>query len=253
MIQVFKGFLRSLRKKFYSLGSRKLCIICGHSFIGFISAGSKSDVFNKYKVSGAGFRKDVICSNCGSLDRSRLIYLFLNRLKKTVFTSKIKLLHVAPDTEFPELLKGNKSMDYMSIDSIAGAADLQMDINNLSLPSESFDVVICNHVIEQISDDKKALKELFRVLKKDGFAILQSPISLILSETLEDPLVNTPEQRKACYGQEDMFRIYGQDYKNRLSNAGFRVEIYNPESFLSPEEIDRFGVNPNENIFVGNQ
>jgi SAM-dependent methyltransferase len=253
MIRLLKSIYRNVRYVIYSLGKQKKCPICDASFIKFLSAGSKSNALVKYQVDAAGYRQNVTCLSCESSDRSRLLYLFLTLKHESLLNSSINLLHIASDTEFPSFFKSKKNISYFNGDLDKDLGDLELDVTNLSFESNFFDVIICNHVIEQIEDELSATKELFRVLKKDGLAILQAPISRIRNETYENLNLNTPEQYESAYGQKDMRRMYGQDYKKRLELAGFIMHESKPNDFLSIELITLHGINPNESIFIGSK
>ena len=250
-IAFLKNFYRKIRLYILSIGSQKLCPICNKSFCMFLSAGSRSTALKDNEVIGAGYRNNVICPSCYSSDRSRLLYLFLIEMKATTLNQDIRLLHIAPDTEFPSFFKNKKNIKYYSGDLDKNLADLEIDVTKLDFDDSFFDAIICNHVLEQIDDDFIALKEIFRVLKKNGFAILQSPISRILETTYENKNLATLEDYQREYGQSDMRRIYGKDYQNRLESIGFNVDIYKPSSFLSPDLICRYGINLHENIYIG--
>lgn len=126
---------------------------------------------------------------------------------------------------------------------------IKMDITNINLPDNQFDCIICYHVLEHILDDKKAMKELFRILKPGGWAILQSPVDPNRDETFEDPNVVSPEERERVFGQRDHVRIYGQDYKNRLERAGFTVKLDNYSRELGDNIIKKYGLMKDETIY----
>jgi len=246
-----KNYYRKIRLWLLSISSQKQCPICKTSFLIFLPAGSKGYALKKYQVDGAGYRKNVICPSCNSSDRSRLLYLFLIKMRASILNKNIRLLHIAPDTEFPSFFKNKKNINYYNGDLDKNLADLEIDITKIDFDQNFFDVIICNHVLEQLDDDFIALKELFRVLKKDGFAILQSPISRTLETTYENKSLSTADDYLREYGQPDMRRIFGQDYQNRLESVGFKVDIYKPDTFLSYDLISRHGINLNENIYIG--
>ncbi|MCG2686887.1 methyltransferase domain-containing protein [Candidatus Parcubacteria bacterium] len=124
------------------------------------------------------------------------------------------------------------------------------DITKMNFQDKFFNVIICNHVLEHVKDDQKAMHELFRVLKPKGIDILQVPISKTVKETFEDFSMTTPEDREKYFGQEDHVRIYGQDYKKRLESVGFKVELYDIKKDLSIKEIKIFGLNQEEILYV---
>jgi len=142
------------------------------------------------------------------------------------------------------------NLNYLSTDLDDPWVMTHMDIMAIPLPDNHFDCIICYHVLEHIADDRQALKELFRVLKPDGWAIIQSPIDMNRETTLEDPLVTTPEDRRKLFGQDDHVRVYGRDYIERLREAGFYVT---PDTFvkqLSNKMIEKFGLIKEEILFI---
>ena len=174
------------------------------------------------------------CSNCGSLERHRLIWLYFTE-KTNLFKDKVRMLHIAPEKCFVEIFKSAPNIDYVTADIVKGNAMVYMDIQDIQYPDEYFDVIYCSHVLEHVPDDRKAIKELARVLNKSGWAILQVPIKYSFEETLEDPVINTPELRKKHYGLEDHLRQYGLDYDQRLRSAGFKVKTDKYLDIFSPK------------------
>jgi len=125
-----------------------------------------------------------------------------------------------------------------------------MDITAIQYKDDWFDVIICNHVLEHIPNDRQAMSEIYRVLKPGGWSILQVPISLSLEATYEDPAIRTPEERERFFGQNDHVRIYAADYKRRLESAGFVVEVCNSRNTLSASEIRKYALLKDENIYL---
>jgi ubiquinone/menaquinone biosynthesis C-methylase UbiE len=126
----------------------------------------------------------------------------------------------------------------------------EMDITSISYPDNSFDAIICSHVLEHIPSDILAMKELFRVLKPGGWGILQVPVVLNLEETFEDETVTTAEQRRAVYGQDDHVRLYAKDYVDRLQTAGFIVNLFNVADEYGIEEARKYGLSESDNLYV---
>ena len=200
------------------------------------------------KVVG-GRTSNSICPYCDSIDRTRHVYLYLKN-KTKIFHEKLKILHVAPELQLRKALLSNPLLNYQSVDLEPHAAMIQMDLTNLKFGNDEFDVIICNHVLEHIPDDRKAISELFRVLKKGGFAILQVPISFSMDKTIEDSTVNTPELREKKFGQFDHVRIYGRDYLDRLHNGGFSVKLYSFAEEHGLSEAQKYCLMPDENLFI---
>ncbi len=158
------------------------------------------------------------------------------------------MLHIAPEVCLAQKLKEYFGKGYLS----AGISDrdvmVEMDITNIKYPDQSFDLIICSHVLEHIQDDKKAISELYRVLKDDGRAIILVPLTLT-QKTFEDPSITDPEERFKTFRHHDHVRICGKDYTDRIRDAGFHVKTVTPETFLSDKEIIKFGAKRGELMF----
>jgi ubiquinone/menaquinone biosynthesis C-methylase UbiE len=141
------------------------------------------------------------------------------------------------------------NLDYISADLNSPYAMLNMDVTDILFGESLFDVILCSHVLEHIEDDQKAIREFHRVLKPGGWAILQVPVASKLEETLEDAKVKTPEERELAFGLKEHVRIYGLDYKDRLENAGFTVDVDQYVKSLSPEIVRAFSLDKDENIY----
>jgi SAM-dependent methyltransferase len=166
-----------------------------------------------------------------------------------VFTRPVRLLHFAPERRLQRVLARHRNVDYVSADLRSPLADLHIDITDTGLAADSFDVIVCNHVLEHIPDDRKAMRELFRILRPGGWALLQVPIAASRDTTLEDVTVSDAD-RLRLYGQTDHVRIYGKDYSKRLQEAGFDVRLRSIREKLGDDGIRRFGIIPDENLYV---
>lgn len=186
-------------------------------------------------------RPGARCPHCDSLERHRLIWLYL-RDETDLFTGpeRKRMLHVAPERALHERLSAEPLIDYLSADLEPGRADLQMDITAIDFPADSFDVIYCSHVFEHVPDDGLAMRELRRVLRPTGWAILQVPI--LLERTEEDPSLTDPEERLRRFAQRDHVRAYGPDYAERLRAAGFEVRLDRYAERLGPKRARRHGV-----------
>lgn len=191
-----------------------------------------------------GSRDNAQCPVCGSLERHRLLWLYLKE-KTNFFQDQLKVLDIAPMDCLQEAFQRMKNIDYLSADLSSSRAMVKMDITDIKLPDNQFDVIICYHVLEHIPDDQRAMRELYRVLKPGSWAILQVPIEANRPETFEDPTITTLEERERVFGQKDHVRIYGQDYQTRLKEAKFRVKAEQFAQELKDSQRKRFGLREN--------
>jgi Methylase involved in ubiquinone/menaquinone biosynthesis len=181
------------------------------------------------------------CPFCLSLERQRLIWTYLKSNLNRNSDRPVKLLHVAPEPALTRLITERKGIEYLSIDIDSKKAMMAMDLTDLSFDDDSYDIIICSHVLEHIDDDRKALQELYRVLKAGGYAILQVPIDKNRAVTYENREITAPEERKKHFGQADHVRQYGLDFGERLEQAGFTVKIVTASEFTDNPE--RYGFN----------
>lgn len=248
----FVGFYARCRYFFLALlyiGNEFECPFCGGHFRKFLPSGLDLPVLKEKNVVGGGYRLNAMCPRCHSLDRERLIYLYLKN-KTNLFYENLRVLHVAPEKNLQKVLMACPNIDYLSADLISPLAMVKMDITNIKYEDNLFDVVICNHVLEHIPNDQKAMLKLYRVLKPGGWAILQVPISLSLDKTCEDPTVTTPEEREKVFGQSDHVRIYAKDYKDRLEKVGFSVEVYSFTKKVGESATHKYALLKDENIYI---
>lgn len=218
-IRLIQRFPKKIRLK----GTNRLCPLCNNSFSTFESFGVKN-------------RKDVCCPYCKSLERHRLYILFFDRETNLFDPPQKKMLHIAPEPILMLKFKKSRHIDYLSADLYDPNAMVKMDITDIQYPENSFDVIFCSHVLEHVMDDKKAMREFLRVLKPDGWALLQVPI--MAEKTIEDPTITDPQERLRVFGQHDHVRRYGKDYKDRLEETGFHVKVINASDIASKQEIE---------------
>ena len=218
-----------------AIEKKKICPICESEILAFLPYGIKT-------------RANAMCPNCRSLERHRGAYLLLK--EKTNYLEKhTKMLHFAPEGFLAKLFSSKKNIDYLPVDIDPNLWHVKekMDIQDINYPDNTFDLIYCSHVLEHIPDDKKAMNELFRVMKHDGAAIIMTPLKHS-KETLEDPSINTPELRLKYYLQSDHQRLYGFDIKEKLENAGFKVSNDFLQK-LDKQSLKKYGLNPYEIIF----
>ena len=196
---------------------------------------------------GVEVRPNARCPKCDSLERHRLYYLYL---KKQIPEGKaLKILHFAPERILTRLFRSYPNVEYLSADIDPQKAMSREDITATSFADNSFDIIFCSHVLEHIEEDHKAMTELRRILKADGFAVLIVPIKdtfngRVIERTFEDFTIKSPAEREKVFGQADHVRIYGRDYKDRLEKAGFHVRIDKFTEMLPAEQIKRYALLP---------
>ena len=210
-----KAAVKTILKRIYAAslrGSKFYCPICEKGYRSFLPAGIQR-------------RPNAVCPGCGAFERHRLLWIaFENLIERGLLTAHGRLLHVAAETAIAGKLKASAVFHpYVMVDLTRRDDALPADIRHLPFQNDSFDAVICNHVLEHVPDDRKALSELWRVMKPGGWASLQVPISG--SATLENPAITEPAERERVFGQADHVRRYGYDYPVRLEAAGFRIRV----------------------------
>ena len=198
--------------------------------------------FRKFLPYGYGKqRENALSPSTLSLERHRLMWLFLKD-ETVFFTSKekLKVLHIAPEQCFLDIFRNQKNLDYTTSDLESPIADVKADICNLPFEDNSYDVIFCNHVLEHIPDDTKAMQELFRVMKKGGFGIFQIPQDISRKTTFEDDSITDKKERAKIFGQYDHVRVYGLDYFDKLRSVGFKVDEIEYTKKISEEKLKRF-------------
>ncbi len=211
----------------YMRGSRYTDPIDGRSFRKFLPYGYEKP------------RENVLSPSTLSLERHRLLWLYLQN-ETGFFKSALRVLHFAPEQAFYKRFRNLKHLDYTTTDLLSPLADVKADICNLPFDQDSFDVILCNHVLEHIPDDTTAMRELYRVMKPGGWGIFQIPQDLSRIETFEDDSITDKKERAKIFGQYDHVRIYGRDYFDKLRSAGFEVREIDYTSQLADEEVNRY-------------
>ena len=199
--------------QFINRGDNVVCPVCGSHYSKFLNYGHHE------------IRKNALCPKCLSLERHRLIWLFLEE-KTTFFTNPMRVLHVAPEQCFEERFKKMTNLEYITADIESPIADYKCDVQNLPFKEDEFDAVICNHVLEHVDDDTRAMSEILRVLKPGAFAVILVPLDFSRKKTYEDPAITTTRDRTKHFLQYDHKRLYGLDFPQRLKKVGFII----PES-----------------------
>jgi SAM-dependent methyltransferase len=247
-------FARHVWRRARGFGLQYQCPICTISLKEFLAAGERHAVLVEKSIIGGGLRSNALCPVCRSWDRERLLYLYLTN-RPHLLSRGTKLLHVAPESNVSAWLRSKSELDYATADLSMDNVDFHIDLTKMPFSELTFDAIICNHVLEHIPDDAKAMSELVRVLKPGGWAILQVPISPSLGATYEDFSITDPIERERAFGQSDHVRIYGMDYVDRLKQAGFAVELFcwcaDKKDYGG--ETNRFGLIEREIVFFASR
>jgi SAM-dependent methyltransferase len=231
---IFKFFAPIIYK-----GNNVSCPVCEKSFRKFLSYGS--DVAH---------RENVLCPYDLTLERHRLMWLYLKNETNFFSTEKLNVLHIAPEQCFHARFKKQKNLEYLTGDLVSPIADIHFDLHSIPLEDNEFDVVFCNHVLEHVEDAKKCMSELYRVMKPGGWGIFQVPQDLTREETYEDPSIVTPEEREKHFWQKDHVRLFGLDYPKWLESVGFTIEEYRPTEKFSETQIDSFRLMKKEILYI---
>lgn len=238
LLQRMAGWAVPILGLFY-LGRGRRCPICGTVRRRFLPYG--------YVTS----RADALCPNCLSLERHRLLWLWLQR-ESGLFETRPKLLHVAPEVclmrHLRRLYKECRE-NYVTADLESPLADMHFDIQDIPLADGSFDVIFCNHILEHVGDDRLAMREMFRVMRHGGWGVMLSPVDLSRTVTFEDDSITDPRERTAIFGQYDHRRVYGTDYADRLREAGFEVEDIDYAARFTEEERRLYAL-PVDHLYI---
>jgi SAM-dependent methyltransferase len=218
--------IRTVLSLFYS-GRDYQCNICYKKLSNFISLDNG----------------EKICPKCGSLSRNRRLWELLN---SGFINEGLNVLEFSPSRCLYRKWKEDTRVSYTSAD-FAGEfiSDKKLDITAVEEPDQKYDLIICYHILEHIENDSKAMQELYRILKKGGKCIIQTPFKP--GEIYEDWTVVTPEEREKNFGQDDDVRIYSVDgLKERLLYAGFQVDV---KQYLE-NSYNYFGFKEEENVLI---
>lgn len=220
----------------FFVGTRYTCPCCGWRLRAFTHGGAS------LRVRHLGY-----CPRCNSKARHRRDWLFLQQ-NTNFISGHMRLLHVAPHYSLSRRLRRMPNLDYVAGDLDAGFnVGLRMDVTAVPIRSNAFDAIVCIHVLEHVIEDRQAMRELFRVLKPGGWALITVPIRLD-EETFEDPTITSPEERRRAFGETVHVRFYGHDLMDRLQECGFRVQLH-PGQEVEQHTREKYALRDDENIF----
>jgi SAM-dependent methyltransferase len=244
---------RGIAKRAFYFGTKYRCELCGSRTRLRHTYSFDFPVLRERDVIGAEYVPNDDCPICYANRRSRLVFLYLQSLN---IPEGFRVLHVAPELVLYQQFFRKLPIHYQALDLeperypyVSGV--MRGDVTALPFPAGSFDLVVCNHVLEHVPDDRMAMRELKRVLAPEGSAILQVPVTSKVPDTDEDPSVTDPSERERRFGQYDHVRIYSRDnYFQRLVEAGFVVKVLEPSEFVSPDQLRHYEINPRERLFI---
>jgi SAM-dependent methyltransferase len=259
LFEIKKNFPVSLKRLLFKtlhFGSTYYCNVCNSNLKRFLPGGLNQRILSELEIIGGGYHEFDYCPVCKASYRQRLIKLYLDEFQ--ILKPNLRILHIAPEESLYYLLRRKNKSGYVCGDLFPElynyySKPIFTDLTALSFPDNSFDMVVCNHVLEHVPDDRKAMSEIYRVLDKGGLAILQVPISEKLNETYEDSLIQSEEERLNKFGQRDHVRIYALDYIERLKFAGFRVEIIPSTSFSNVKNFSKLMLDKREKLFTAHK
>ena len=236
----FKKIRNSIFRNIHS-GNRYHCIYCQQTASRFRAAGSHSKRIATLDAVGTARRKNAICPSCGSSDRSRLLRLYLDKqLPESVPAQR--LLHIAPDDILARWLSQQPNIEFtcgsLYPEDFAEFNAIALDVTQIKFPDNYFDIILCNHVLQQVPDHLIAMQEISRILKPGGWGIIQAPIARKLDTTDEDTSIENHRERRRRFGSTLYYRIYGKDYPQILqANGNWKITEIRPTDFLSEDEI----------------
>lgn len=203
--------------------------------------GQRAAQFLRFGLAG---RRNAQCPGCGSVERHRMLWLYLAR-HTDLLRGRHRVLHTAPETCFEARLRGLPNLRYRSVDRYNPAADVQADLTDLPFADSAFDVLLTSHVLEHIRDDRAAMAELARVVRPGGWAAVMVPYDPRRPRTEEGADIEDPAVRMARFGHPFHFRIYGADLPSRLESVGFDVTVIGSQRLFSKHRRRRFRINRN--------
>ncbi|MFN7911168.1 MAG: class I SAM-dependent methyltransferase [Bacteroidota bacterium] len=205
--------------------------------------------FLPYGYGGRAKRDNVLCPGSLSLERHRLLWLYLKN-RTDFFTKSYKMLHIAPEQCFYKLFKNQKNLKYTTGDYNSPIADIHFDLHKAPFEDNTFDVIFCNHVLEHVENAEVCMKELHRIMSIRGWGIFQVPLDTTRATTYEDKSIVTEADRELHFWQKDHLRLFGLDYKDKLTNAGFEVTVDDYVNTLSPDLVERYRLPKGEMIYL---
>jgi hypothetical protein len=235
-------------------GGRRACVLCGHKVWRYMPYrnGSRGVPALMRAMEMVGSDPDHFeCPRCGAHDRERHLFLYMRASGLFDRMRGMRILHFAPERRLSPRITAAEPAQYIRCDLYPTAPDVvKVDMEVIQFADAAFDLVIANHVLEHVDDERKALGEVVRVLSPGGFAILQTPYSAKLKTTWQDPGIDDPQARLQAFGQEDHVRLFGRDIFDRFAGSGLESHVRQHAELLGDVDPDIAGVNPAEPFFL---
>lgn len=244
---------KKIKNTTFNIGTKKECYVCKKKFHHFGKFRNGSKGINAFVGNLQVVGSDVdnfMCHFCGSNDRTRHLFMFFDKIGLWEKFGNASVLHFAPEVTIAEKIKSLKPASYAMGDLYPNKEEYQkIDVTQIPFQDASIDILICNHVLEHVPDYKKAFKEIYRVLRVGGFAILQTPYSELLDQNFEDRNIDTDARRLFFYGQEDHVRFFSKkQFFHDLEETGFTLQFVNHADLFTDEETEYYGVNKKEDL-----
>lgn len=220
-------------------GDKVVCPVCEKKFSKFLSYGSN-----------VAHRENVLCPYDLTLERHRLMWLYLKNHSNFFSQKNLKVLHIAPEQCYHKKFKAQNNLVYLTGDLVSPIADMHFDLHDIPLESDRFDIVFCNHVMEHVDDAIQCMRELYRVMKPGGWAIMQVPQDFTRNSTYEDASITSPEDREKHFWQKDHVRLFGKDYPDWLKKAGFSVEEFDKDAHYSKQNQEKYRLDTKEVLYI---
>ena len=234
-------------------GKKHKCNICRKTFRSFVKyhgGNRKIPEFRRRLNLVDSDRDNFGCPYCPSYDRERHLFLFFDKIGFWGKISHSAVLHFAPEFNLSKEIESLAPLKYIKCDFAPPNEDvIKVDATNIPYEDNSFDIIICNHVLEHIPHYLRALQEIYRVLKTDGIAILQTPYSKVLKKNFEDENINTDDQRLFFYGEKDHFRIFGEEnFFSDIKSVGFHLNVIKHKELFDEQTSLYYGVSSEEDL-----
>ncbi len=249
----FKRPIRKIRDVLNKRGNKRKCYVCENTFNHFSKYHggwkNKPEFYTRLNMVGSDI-DNFGCPYCSSHDRERHLFMFFDKIDLWKRMLNFNILHFAPEINLSKKINLLNPTKYIKADLYPKKENIdKIDVANIPYGDNAFDLVICNHVLEHVPEYYKAIKEIFRVLKPNGIAILQTPYSKLLNQNFEDKNINTDKEKLFFYSETDHFRIFSENhFLKDLKQVGFKLKILENSDYFDEKTSYYFGINHKEDL-----